>query len=311
MGNALIRRALSGEEGLPRKIIVFSRDENKQFFMQRQPEYAAKRRLLDFRIGDVRNYHDVCSALGETDIVINAAALKHVPACEYFPDQAILTNCLGALNIVRAIIEHSYPVEVVLAISTDKACKPVNVMGMTKALQERLFIAANLRSNTRFIGVRYGNVLASRGSVVPLFLEQIKNNLPITVTDFEMTRFLLSLDQAVSLVFSAIREADQGEIYIPSVPSATVLNIAKALIQGRDIKIEEVGVRPGEKIHEVLISEEEIYHSCKRGGHFVVLPMIFKATDQPDNFLKQEFSSFNHVMSLKGTEALLKQHGFI
>ena len=155
-------------------------------------------KLLEFRIGDVRSYADVCSAIQDADLVVNAAALKQVPTCEYFPVQALLTNCIGAANIVRAIQENNYKVDTVIGISTDKACKPINVMGMTKSIHERIFISANILSpSTRFICVRYGNVLASRGSVIPLFHEQIKKGGPLTITDKEMTRFLLSLNDAV------------------------------------------------------------------------------------------------------------------
>jgi UDP-glucose 4-epimerase len=182
--------------------------------------------------------------------------LKQVPTCEYFPVQALQTNCLGAYNITRAIEENNYPVETVVGISTDKACKPVNVMGMTKSIQERIFIAANIMvPKTRFICVRYGNVLASRGSVIPLFQEQIRNGGPVTITVAEMTRFLLSLDQAVDTVFAAVRRADPGDTYIPGAPSATVLNIARALIGERKIETVVTGIRPGEKIHEILVSE--------------------------------------------------------
>ena len=189
LGKVLVRRILSGEMGAPKKVIVFSRDEAKQHAMRLsylhmkvstdEAIYRNFLKELEFRIGDVRDYAAICSALKTSDIVINAAALKQVPSCEYFPAEALMTNCLGACNIVRAIGENSYPVGTVVGVSTDKACKPVNVMGMTKALQERILIAANiLNPKTRFIGVRYGNVLASRGSVIPLFHEQIQNHQP-------------------------------------------------------------------------------------------------------------------------------------
>jgi UDP-glucose 4-epimerase len=184
LGKVLIRRLLSGEMGTPQKVIVLSRDEAKQHdmriaYMHRKVTtdeiiFRNFQQVLEFRIGDVRDYHDVCSALKGVDIVINAAAMKQVPTCEYFPEQAVLTNCMGATNIVRAISEHEYEIDTVVGVSTDKACKPVNVMGMSKAIQERIFISANiLSSKTRFICVRYGNVLASRGSVIPLFHDQI------------------------------------------------------------------------------------------------------------------------------------------
>ncbi|MFH1094335.1 MAG: polysaccharide biosynthesis protein, partial [Candidatus Omnitrophota bacterium] len=176
LGKVFVQRVLSGKLGTPKKIIVMSRDEAKQHQMRmsylhklvatEEVIYNNFKNALEFRIGDVRNYADVCSAVKNADIVVNAAALKQVPTCEYFPTQAVLTNCIGASNIVRAIEENSYPVDTVISVSTDKACKPVNVMGMTKAVQERIIIAANiLNLKTRFICVRYGNVLASRGSV--------------------------------------------------------------------------------------------------------------------------------------------------
>lgn len=322
MGKTFVRRVLTGELGTPRKVIVFSRDEAKQHDMRMS--YLNKRvatdeviyrnfmSVLEFRIGDVRNYSDVCSAIKDADIVVNAAALKQVPACEYFPTQAVLTNCMGASNIVRAIRENSYPVDTVMAISTDKACKPINVMGMTKSIQERIFIAANvLNPNTRFICVRYGNVLASRGSVIPLFIDQIKNGGPVTVTVPEMTRFLLSLDQAVDTVFEALKNAAPGETYVPVVPSATVMNIAKALIGDRPIDIETIGIRPGEKMHEILVSEEEANHSSKRGDYYAILSMLPELSNNKNkepNALTKEYSSADSVLDLEGTINMLKKH---
>ena len=189
LGQVLVRRLLAGDVGVPRKVIVLSRDEAKQHEMRLGYQhrrvstdeviYRNFEQALEFRIGDVRSYGDLCSALRGCDVVFHCAALKQVPTCEYFPEQALLTNCVGATNLVRAIGEHQLPVETVVGISTDKACKPVNVMGMTKALAERILTAANvLNPATRFVCVRYGNVLASRGSVVPLFLEQIRRGRP-------------------------------------------------------------------------------------------------------------------------------------
>jgi FlaA1/EpsC-like NDP-sugar epimerase len=219
---------------------------------------------------------------------------------------------MGAANIVRAIEENGYPVESVVAISTDKACKPVNVMGMSKSLQERIFIAANvLTRRTRFICVRYGNVLASRGSVIPLFHDQIRNGGPVTITVPDMTRFLLSLDQAVDTVFTALKEAAPGETYVPNAPSATVENIAKALIGKRRIETKVVGIRPGEKMHEIMVSEEEAHHCVKRGDYYAILPMLPELaarTREKKGVLAREFSSADNVLDLKGTEALLKKH---
>jgi UDP-glucose 4-epimerase len=268
--------------------------------------------VLEFRLGDVRDYGSVCSALKDVDFVVNAAALKQVPACEYFPRQAVLTNCMGAANIVRAIEENGYPVNTVIAISTDKACKPVNVMGMTKSIQERIITAANiLNPKTRFICVRYGNVLASRGSVIPLFIDQIRNGGPVTITVPEMTRFLLSLDQAVDTVFEALREAEPGTTYIPHAPSATVMNIARALIGDRTIDIEIIGIRPGEKMHEILVSEEEANHCIKRGEYYAILSMLPELSNnkkKEPNALTREYSSADSVIDLEETIELLKKH---
>ena len=322
MGKTFVRRALSGELGAPRKVIVFSRDEAKQHEMRMsylhklvatdEVIYRNFMSVLEFRIGDVRNYGDVCSAIKGADIVVNAAALKQVPACEYFPTQAVMTNCMGASNIVQAINENDYPVESVIAISTDKACKPVNVMGMTKSIQERIITTANiLNPNTRFICVRYGNVLASWGSVFPLFIDQIINGGPLTVTVPEMTRFLLSLNQAVDTVFEALKEADPGETYIPRAPSATVMNIAKALRRDRSIEIKVTGIRPGEKMHEILVSEEEANHCVARGDYYAIhsmLPELRNNRKQKPNALTKEYSSADAVLDLDGTIELLKKH---
>jgi len=186
-----------------------------------------------------------------------------------------MTNIGGPENIVRAIEELQLPIETVVGISTDKACKPVNVMGMTKAIQERVFVQANMRvPNTRFICARYGNVLASRGSVIPLFHDQIRNGGPITITSFKMTRFLLNLKQAVDTILAAYASAESGDTYIPRIPSALIIDIANSLIEDRDIEIKETGIRPGEKLHEILISEEEIFRSVLRGDYYVIKSML-------------------------------------
>ena len=324
LGKVLVRRLLSGEFGTPRKLIVLSRDEAKQHdlrleYLHRKIStdeviYHNFQQVLEFRIGDVRDFHDVCSAVKDVDVVINAAALKQVPTCEYFPEQAVLTNCIGAMNIVRAIRENGFPVETVVGVSTDKACKPVNVMGMTKAVQERIFTSANiLVPDTRFICVRYGNVLASRGSVIPLFHEQIRLGGPVTITEPDMTRFLLSLSQAVDTVAAAIQNAKRGETYVPNVPAATIVNVAKALIGKRDIEIKYIGVRPGEKTHEIMVSEEERHHSSKRGDYYAILPMLPELRDEADSVegIPREFSSEESVVSLEETARLLEQHGLL
>jgi len=322
LGKVLTSRILAGEAGKPKKVIIFSRDEAKQHdmriaYQQRQVAtdeliYHNFERLLEFRIGDVRDLHSITSALRDADIVFNAAALKQVPACEYFPFEAVRTNIEGAENIVRAIRELNLPVDTVVGISTDKACKPVNVMGMSKAIQERIFISANLTcAMTRFVCVRYGNVLASRGSVIPLFHDQIRNGGPVTITAPDMTRFLLSLDDAVDTVFAAVKEAKRGETYIPRAPSATIINLGRALIGSRNIPIKTVGVRPGEKMHEILISEEEVHHCVRRGGYYVIQPMLpelRQGVAQEPNALEKEYSSGDEVLDLPDTTALVKKH---
>jgi FlaA1/EpsC-like NDP-sugar epimerase len=322
LGKVLVRRLLSGEMGIPEKVIILSRDEAKQHDMRLsylhrkvttdEVIYRNFLNSLEFRLGDVRRYPDVASAIRNVHLVINAAALKQVPNCEYFPDQAVLTNCQGPVNIVRAIRENDLPVETVIGISTDKACKPVNVMGMTKSLQERIFTSANILSpQTRFICSRYGNVLASRGSVVPLFHEQIKQGGPVTVTVAKMTRFLMSLDEAVDCVFEALNSAKPGETIIPRAPSSTMQNLAKALIGKRNNTIHIIGIRPGEKMHEIMISDEESHHTVRRGDYFAIrsmLPELQTAEEEETVGLTKEFSSADTVMNLEETIGLLEKN---
>ena len=320
LGKVLVRRLLSGEMGVPKKVVVFSRDEAKQHFMR--IDYLNKRaatdeiiyrkldQILEFRIGDVRDFHSLAGALQDMDVVFNAAALKQVPTCEYFPYQAVMTNISGPENIVRIIEEQHLPIDTVVGISTDKACKPVNVMGMTKAIQERIFIQGNMRCpKTRFICVRYGNVLASRGSVIPLFHEQIRNGGPVTITTSDMTRFLLSLDQAVDTIFAAIQGGERGETYIPRVPSARVMDIAKALIGNRKISIDITGIRPGEKLHEILVSEEECHRTVDRGNFYAIAPILpeLRFTEITNAALSGEYSSGDDLMSSEQVVELLKK----
>lgn len=322
MGKTFVRRVLSGEMGTPKKVIVMSRDEGKQHNMRLsylhkqhstdETVYNNFKNLLEFRIGDVRNYADVVSAVKSADVVINAAALKQVPSCEYFPEQALLTNCTGAVNIVRAIREHDLPVHTVVGVSTDKACKPINVMGMTKSLQERIFISANiLKPSTRYLCVRYGNVLASRGSVIPLFHDQIKHGAAVTITDVGMTRFLLSLNQAVDTVFKALNDGKAGEIIVPRAPAAFMTDVAKVLIGDRKIETKITGIRPGEKLHEIMISDEEAPYAEERGEYYAIRPMLPELNPQgpnPNSKLKKEFSSGDTVLDLAGTKALLAKY---
>jgi len=320
LGQVLVRRLLGGAAGDPAKIIVFSRDEAKQHqmrvgYLERHAAtdeviYSNFNRMLDFRIGDVRDPHSVAAVLRDADVVFNAAALKQVPTCEYFPGEAVQTNIGGPENIVRAIREHQLGVETVVGISTDKACKPVNVMGMTKAIQERILIRANLDcTDTRFVCVRYGNVLASRGSVIPLFIEQIANGGPVTITTPEMTRFFLGLDQAVDTILAALEQGRPGDTYIPRVPAARMTDIASALIGDGDVETVFTGIRPGEKTHEILVSEEEAHRTISRGDYYVILPMLPELRhDVSETALGAEYSSADQLMSVAACKELLERY---
>lgn len=318
LGQVLTKRLLSGKHGVPKKIIIFSRDEAKQHYMRL--DYLSKRnitdeviynnfrQLLEFRIGDIRDYHTVVSLLPGVDIVINAAALKQVPSCEYFPIEAVKTNILGPNNIIRAIHEYNFPVSTVVGVSTDKACKPINVMGMTKALQERVFIEGNIiHPKTRFVCVRYGNVLASRGSVIPLFLDQIKSGGPVTITTEDMTRFLLPLEKAVDVIIAAITSAKPGETYIPIIGAASMVDLAKALINHRNIKIAYTGIRPGEKVYETLVAAEEAWRTIKRGSYYVIQSMLPEIAKPParSKALTCEYNSSTITMSVSDIRKLL------
>lgn len=318
LGQTLVKRLLTGEMGLPEKITVFSRDEAKQHYMRLDYMhrtaatddviYQNSQDRLTFRIGDVRDYAAVTAAVRETDVVFHAAALKQVPSCEYFPFEAVLTNIFGAENVARSIRENNFPVEKVVGISTDKACKPINVMGMTKALQERVFIEANRDCpNTSFMCVRYGNVIASRGSIVPLFVEQVRKKQPLTVTLPEMTRFLLSLDRAVDTVFAAISGGRRGETFVPKVPSANIVDLAKAVMGDADLPINFTGIRPGEKVHEIMVSEEECFRTIESGDYYVILPMLPELREEKEftPALIGEYSSRDDNVSIESLRELL------
>ena len=318
LGQTLVRRLLTGEIGRPEQITVFSRDEAKQHYMRLEYMhreaatddviYQNSQDLLNFRIGDVRDYAAVVSAVSHADVVFNAAALKQVPSCEYFPYEAVQTNINGAQNIVRAIRENRLPIELVIGVSTDKACKPINVMGMTKALQERIFIEANRDcADTRLMCVRYGNVIASRGSIVPLFIEQVRENKPLTVTLPEMTRFLLSLDKAVDTIFAAINHGNRGETFVPQVASAKMVDVARALMGEKDLPIVFTGIRPGEKVHEIMVSEEECFRTEERQGFYAILPVLpeLRSTSEPQLALMEEYSSKDNNLSIPDLRTLL------
>lgn len=255
------------EEQKPAKVIVFSRDELKQHEMRVSGFDAPNIRYF---IGDVRDRERMFRALHGVDILVHAAALKQVPACEYNPMEAIKTNILGSSNVVDAALENK--VEKVLALSTDKAVSPVNLYGATKLAAEKLLIQSNAYAggrNTRISCVRYGNVVGSRGSVVPLFLKQRQNG-KLTITDARMTRFWISLEQGVRFVIRCIEQMQGGEVFVPKIPSMSMLDLAKAIAPEAEIEI--IGIRPGEKLHEALISEDEARTTVELDDMYVVQP---------------------------------------
>jgi UDP-N-acetylglucosamine 4,6-dehydratase (inverting) len=258
-------RALLGEAN-PKKLIVFSRDELKQHEMRS----ANDDERLRYFIGDVRDVQRLRRAMHDVDVVIHAAALKQVPACEYNPIEAVLTNVMGARNVIEAALDCG--VSRVVGLSTDKAVNPVNLYGATKLVAEKLFIQANAYAGggpTRFACVRYGNVVGSRGSVIPLFVEQRKTGR-ITVTDERMTRFWITLEQGVRLVLRCVGLMRGGEVFVPKIPSMNMMDLARALAPG--CAVEHVGIRPGEKLHEVLVSEDEARHTVELDDMFIIEP---------------------------------------
>jgi len=324
LGKNLVRRIMTGEVGVPKKVIIFSRDEDKQYTMNLELKklnvsthdtmYRKLSNTIEFRIGDVKDYASLVGIMKDVNIVIHAAALKQVPTCEYFPYESVKTNILGSENVIKAVQNNGGNVETVLAISTDKACKPINTYGMCKAIQERLIIQANIDcKRTRFICVRYGNVIASRGSVIPLFKEQIRNGGPVTVTTNDMTRFWLGLDTAVDIIFDTLRFAKAAEIYVPDITSANIVDLASVMIGKSKIEIKTTGIRPGEKIHEILISEEEMYRTIKRGKYYVIYPILEELQKKPIKkiVLTKELSSEDCVMDKSELRSFLKNEGLL
>lgn len=321
LGKVLVRRLLAGEMGRLESVTVFSRDELKQHEMRLA--YAGKLTgstdeiiyndpggVLRFVIGDVRDPQAVVSVLREADVVIHAAAMKQVPACERAPREAVRTNVGGALNIVRAIRDYRLPVWAVVGISTDKAVKPVNVYGMTKSLMERVLLGAD--SQTQYVCVRYGNVLASRGSVLPLFHRQIGRGEPVTITDRRMTRFWLTIDQAVDTIFDAFHRAKNGETWVPQIPAARVMDLAQAIADDRRIDFRVTGVRPGEKLHEILISEEERHRTLDRVEYYGVQPILPELrTSGPHANLPGEYSSADDCLTVEELRKLLEQNDLL
>jgi UDP-N-acetylglucosamine 4,6-dehydratase len=255
------------QEYHPKKLIIFSRDEFKQHQMRMS---GFDHPSLRYFIGDVRDKDRLHRAFVGVDIVVHAAALKQVPACEYNPIEAIMTNVMGARNVIDAALDTG--VKKVIALSTDKAVNPINLYGATKLCAEKLFVQSNAyagATGTRFSCVRYGNVVGSRGSVIQIFLEQRRSGR-VTVTDPRMTRFWITLEQAVRFVIRCIEQMHGGEVFVPKIPSMNIMDLVEAIAPG--CEIEYIGIRPGEKLHEVLISEDEARHTLEFDDMFVILP---------------------------------------
>lgn len=276
-GNHFVEYVL--EHYKPKKIIIYSRDEFKQFHMENK--YREYRDIFRFFIGDVRDKERFTRALNGVDYVIHAAALKQVPACEYNPMEAVKTNINGAMNIVDAVLD-SPSVKKVVALSTDKAVNPVNLYGGTKLVSDKLFIAANAYVGDRdlsFSVVRYGNVAGSRGSVIPFFKEIVeKGGKDLPITDFRMTRFWISLEQGVQLVIKALEEARGGETFISKIPSFKITDLAQAILP--DCNMPEVGIREGEKLHEIMITSEDSATTYEYENHYIIYPHYNWWTDR-------------------------------
>lgn len=269
-GKAFTRYVLENYD--PKKIIIYSRDEFKQFIMQQ--EFKAYADKLRFFIGDVRDKERLTRAFEGVDYVIHAAALKQVPACEYNPQEAIKTNIHGAQNVIDAALDTN--VKKVVALSTDKAVNPVNLYGGTKLVSDKLFIAANAYAGSKdicFSIVRYGNVAGSRGSIIPKFYDILKNgDGELTITDYRMTRFWISLRQGVELVIKALEEAKGGETFISKIPSFRIPDLAEAMAPG--CKTKEIGIYPGEKLHEIMVTVEDSANTYEYDKHFIIYPQL-------------------------------------
>lgn len=313
-GNAVLRRFLDTDIG---EIRIFSRDEKKQDDMRKK--YNSPK--LKFYIGDVRDYQSVINPVRGVDFVYHAAALKQVPSCEFHPLEAVKTNVLGTENVLEAAINAG--VKRVVCLSTDKAVYPINAMGISKAMMEKVIVAKSRSSlQTVICTTRYGNVMASRGSVIPLFTNQIRSGKPITITDPAMTRFMMTLDDAVDLVLYAFRHGNPGEIFVQKAPAATIETLAKALtdlLGVRDYPINIIGTRHGEKLFEVLLSREEMVAAQDLGGYYRVPPDLRdlnygKFVEQGEVRISEavEYNSHNTTrLDVPGMQALLMKLRFI
>jgi UDP-N-acetylglucosamine 4,6-dehydratase/5-epimerase len=293
----------------PKRIVIYSRDEKKQWEMaQRWPDF-------DYVIGDVRDATRLAEAMRGIDFVFHAAALKQVPSCETYPFEAVLTNTVGSQLVCEAALAAG--VRRVVALSTDKAVKPVNAMGTSKAMMEKLVCAKNRTPlDTIFCCVRYGNVMGSRGSVIPLFRKQIEAGGPVTVTVPQMTRFMMTLDESVDLVVHAMTHAEGGEIFVRKAPAATVIDLAHAMIakygNGADVPVKVVGIRPGEKLDEVLVNEYEMQRAASSPEYFTIFPE-YRPAPAVDVPLGTEYTSANTTRLVHGAAigALLDRMGHV
>ncbi len=317
-GNAVAKRFLTSDI---KEIRIVSRDEKKQDdmrheYQQKYPEYANK---LKFYIGDVRDYKSIEYAFKGVDYVFHAAALKQVPSCEFYPIEAVKTNVLGSDNVIDACVKHG--VKKAIFLSTDKAAYPINAMGMTKALMEKNVVARSRQlseNDTVLCLTRYGNVMASRGSVIPLFLEQIENDQPITVTNPNMTRFMMTLDEAVELVLFAFQHGNQGDLFVQKAPAATIGTLAEAIVElkGKEnTKVVNIGTRHGEKLYEVLVTKEDMLKAEDLGDYYRIPAdnrdlnydrYINKGTDRLDEV--EEYNSHNtERLDVEGMKRTLKK----
>ena len=293
---------------LAKKIIIFSRDEFKQDQMKKLNIFKKNEKIMRYFIGDVRDKNRISQAMSENkiDIVIHAAALKQVHTTEYNPFETIKTNILGAQNIIESSLENN--IKKVVALSTDKACSPINLYGATKLASDKLFTAANLfkgGKKTILSVVRYGNVLGSRGSVVPIFLKQNESKSPFTITDKNMTRFNITLSQAIKFVIQCINKMKGGEIFVPKIPSYKILDLVKAVNDKKTIKY--IGLRPGEKIHEEMISTTDAINSKEFKDYFIIYPSYTKINNKKKI---SNYSSYKnkHFLSIKEIRRLIKNN---
>tara|TARA_B100001057_G_scaffold499798_1_gene611839 strand:- start:5649 stop:6635 length:987 start_codon:yes stop_codon:yes gene_type:complete len=294
-GNAVLQKFINTDID---EIRIFSRDEKKQDDMRR----IYQNEKIKFFIGDVREKQSIDQAIAGVDYVFHAAALKQVPSCEFYPMEAVRTNIIGTENLLNAALHNN--VEKVICLSTDKAVYPINAMGVSKSLMEKVFVAKSRVSNKiKIIGTRYGNVMASRGSVIPLFYEQIKSGKPITITDPNMTRFMMTLENAVELVLYAFENGNTGDIFVQKAPSTTIGELAETMkkIYSSNSEIKNIGIRHGEKIHETLLSKEERLISEDLGSYFKI-PADNRDLNYEKYFSKgmqssqmEEFNSYNTV----------------